>query len=65
MKYLTNNDRNVLKVLHIFPRELSTLLENLNGIDTNEFKEKVPHVGGDVSVPPSAAPLGARVAEMA
>jgi len=40
MKYLTNNNRNVLKVLQRFPQELSTLLENVNEINTKQFKEK-------------------------
>ncbi|KAJ1464828.1 hypothetical protein T484DRAFT_3641496, partial [Baffinella frigidus] len=40
MKYLTNNNRNVLQVLQRFPQELSTLLENVNDINTKQFKEK-------------------------
>ncbi|KAJ1463665.1 hypothetical protein T484DRAFT_1758661 [Baffinella frigidus] len=40
MKYLTNNNRNVLQVLQRFPQQLSTLLENVNDINTKQFKEK-------------------------
>jgi hypothetical protein len=40
MKYLTNNNRNVLQVLQRFPKELSILLENVNEINTKQFKEK-------------------------
>ncbi|KAJ1465098.1 hypothetical protein T484DRAFT_3639516 [Baffinella frigidus] len=39
MKYLINNNRNVLKVLQIFPQEHSTLLEDVNQINTKQFKE--------------------------